>query len=138
MKVEVAWKGKMAFEGKGPSGHSTLLDAGIDSGGEDKAPRPTEALLSSLGGCTGIDVVLILKKMRMSLEEFNMVITSERAEEHPKKFTKINVHYNLKGQNLEIDKVKKALELTQEKYCSVSKSLNAEITYSFSINGEDY
>lgn len=138
MKVNVNWKGNMAFEGKGDSGHSMAMDASPKVGGEDKGARPMETLLSSLGGCTGMDVVSILKKMRNDIETFDMEIEAERAEDHPKRFTNININYILTGSTLEESKVRKAITLTQEKYCSVSKSLNAEITYSFELNGEKY
>ncbi len=138
MKVNVDWKGNMAFEGTGDSGQSVLLDAGPQVGGENKGARPMETLLSALGGCTGMDVVSILKKMRMDIESFQMEISGDRAEEHPKKFTKVNIIYKLIGNNLDEKKVRKAIDLTQETYCSVSKSLNAKITYSFELNGEKY
>ncbi|GBF12079.1 OsmC family protein [Tepidibacillus infernus] len=138
MKMNVAWKGNMAFEGTGQSGHSVLLDAAPQVGGENKGPRPMETVLIGLGGCTGMDVVSILKKMRQDIETFDMEIDAERAEEHPKRFTKIHINYKLTGPNLVEEKVRKAVKLTQETYCSVSKSLNAQITASFEINGEKY
>lgn len=138
MKVNVEWKGSMAFEGKGDSGHNVLLDAAPKVGGEDKGPRPMEVLLYSLGGCTGMDVVSILKKMRMDVESFNMEITAQRAPEHPKRYTHININYQFTGNNLDETKIRKAINLTQETYCSVSKSLNSEITYSFEMNGEKF
>lgn len=138
MKMNVEWKGNMAFEGKGESGHSVLMDAALKSGGEDNGPSPMEMVLSGLGGCTGMDVVSILKKMRLDIESLEMEIKAERASEHPKRYTKIHIHYKLSGSNLKKEKVEKAVKLTQETYCSVSKSLNAETTYSFEINGEKF
>jgi len=137
MKMNVQWKGNMAFEGKGESGHALLLDAGPQVGGQDQGPRPMETLLSALGGCTGMDVVSILKKMRQNIESFDMEISGERAEEHPKRFTKIHIHYVLTGE-LSEEKVRKAINLTQDTYCSVSKSLSSDVTYSFEINGEKF
>lgn len=138
MKMQVEWKGKMAFEGKNESGTSLLLDASQIAGGEGKGQTPMEAVLTALGGCTGIDVVSILNKMRAEIETFNLEIEAERAEDHPKIFTKINVHYNLIGKDLDESKVRKAINLTQDKYCSVSNSLKAEVTYTFAINGTHY
>lgn len=138
MKMNIEWKGNMAFEGTGPSGQKLLMDADETVGGENKGPRPMETLLHALGGCTGMDVVSILKRMRLDIENFHMEINAERAPEHPKRYTNIHIHYVLNGSNLTEDKVRKAIDLTQEKYCSVSKSLNADITYSFEINGEKY
>jgi len=138
MKMNIEWKGKMAFEGTGPSGQKLLMDADLKVGGEDRGPRPMETVLHGLGGCTGMDVVSILNKMRMQIDTFSLEIDAERAPEHPKRYTKIHIHYKLTGPNLEEKKVRKAIKLTQETYCSVSKSLNAEITNSFEINGEKY
>lgn len=138
MKMQVEWKGKMAFEGKSESGNTLLLDASSQAGGEGKGQTPMEAVLTALGGCTGIDVVSILNKMRVELDTFNLEIDAERAEDHPKVFTKINIHYSLTGKDLDESKVRKAVNLTQDKYCSVSKSLKADITYSFSLNGIKY
>jgi len=138
MKMNVEWKGNMAFEGTGDSGHSILLDAGPAVGGQDQGPRPMETVLSALGGCTGMDVISILKKMRQEVETFKMDISAERAEDHPKKFTKVHVHYVLTGSNLDDKKVKKAVDLTQTTYCSVASSLNAEVKASFEINGTKF
>jgi len=138
MKMQVEWKGKMAFEGKSESGTDLLLDASSIAGGEGKGQTPMEAVLTALGGCTGIDVVSILNKMRVEIDTFNLEIEAERAENHPKVFTKINVHYSLTGKDLDEIKVRKAINLTQDKYCSVSNSLKADVTYTFAINGIQY
>lgn len=138
MKMNVEWKGKMAFEGKSESGVSLIVDATPSVGGEGKGQTPMQAVLTALGGCTGIDVISILTKMRNEPETFSIDIQAERASEHPKIFTGLHINYKLTGDNLEESKVRKAINLTQEKYCSVSKSLKAEITYSFEINGEKF
>jgi putative redox protein len=129
------WKGKMVFEGKTESGHSVLMDAKPEVGGEDKGPRPMELFMVSLGGCTAMDVVSILKKMRADLESMTINIYSEQAPEHPKIFTKINIQYNFTGKNIKEENVKKAIQLSQEKYCSVSAMLKekVEITYKWNI-----
>ena len=135
MLTRVTWKGKMAFEAKTESGHSVLMDAKPEVGGEDKGPRPMELLMVSLGGCTAMDVVSILKKMRVDLESMTINIDSEQAPEHPKIFTRINIEYNLTGRNIKEEDVKRAIELSQEKYCSVTAMLKekAEITYKWNI-----
>jgi putative redox protein len=135
MLTTFTWKGKMVFEGKTESGHSVLMDAKPEVGGEDKGPRPMEFLMVSLGGCTAMDVVSILKKMRTDLESMTIKIDSERALEHPKIFTKINIEYNLTGKDIKEENVKKAIELSQEKYCSVTAMLRekAEITCKWNI-----
>ena len=135
MLTTFTWKGKMVFEGKTESGHSVLMDAKPEVGGEDKGPRPMELLMVSLGGCTAMDVVSILKKMRTDLESMTISIDSEQASEHPKIFTKINIEYEFTGRNIKEENVKKAIELSQEKYCSVTAMLRekAEITCKWNI-----
>jgi putative redox protein len=135
MHTTFAWKGKMVFEARTESGHSVLMDAKPEVGGEDKGPRPMELLMVSLGGCTAMDVVSILKKMRTDLESMTISIDSEQASEHPKIFTKINIDYNFVGRNIKEENVKKAIDLSQEKYCSVTAMLRekAEITCKWNI-----
>jgi len=135
MLTEFTWKGKMVFEAKTESGHSVVMDAKPEVGGEDNGPRPMELLMVSLGGCTAMDVVSILKKMRVDLESMTINIHSEQAPEHPKIFTKINIEYNFTGRNITEKNVKKAIELSQEKYCSVTAMLKekAEITCQWNI-----
>ncbi|WP_124726444.1 OsmC family protein [Staphylospora marina] len=137
MNVEIRWQGNMHFESLTPSGHRFPLDAAPEAGGENKGPRPTEVLLSAVGTCSAIDIVEILKKMRLQVESFSMEIQGERAEEHPRRFTRVHMHYRLNG-DLPENKVRRAVNLSLEKYCSVSHSLNAEITASFEINGHRY
>ncbi|WP_096270222.1 OsmC family protein [Paucisalibacillus globulus] len=134
MEMNVKWDGKMAFTGFAPSGHELKMDAAESVGGENTGARPTELLLSAVAGCTGIDIISILTKMRLNPTSFQMDVSGERADEHPKKFTKVNLHYALEGE-LPEDKVVRAIELSMEKYCSVSHSLSAEITATYSING---
>lgn len=137
MKVNIDWKQNMQFETKTPSGHSLTLDAGTEVGGQDQGPRPTEVLLAAMGTCSGIDIVDILKKMRLDVESFHMEVEGDRQAEHPRKFTQIRVNYQLKG-DLPVEKVRRAVRLSLDKYCSVSQSLNAEILASFEINGQRY
>lgn len=136
MKATVSWKGNMAFEGQSGSGHRILMDAPVKAGGEDRGPSPMETVLMSLGGCTGIDVISILQKMRLDVKDLQVEIEAERAADHPRVFKKITMVYKVWGKNLPEDKVKRAVELTQEKYCSVLHMVNktAEVEYSFQIN----
>lgn len=138
MKVDVKWKGDLSFEGIGKSGKSITLDVPLEMGGHEDGLTPMEAVLVALGGCTGIDVITILKKMKSEIKTFNMEISAERAETYPKRFTNINIKYLLEGPDLEKSKIEKAIKLTQEKYCSVLKSLNADFSYNYVINGEIY
>ena len=125
----------MAFSSTTPSGHELKMDASEEVGGKNTGARPTELLLNAVAGCTGIDIISILKKMRLDPTSFSMDVEGDRADDHPKRFTKIHIHYTLEG-DLPEDKVIRAIELSTEKYCSVSHSLNAEITVSYSLNGE--
>jgi putative redox protein len=137
MKTEVVWNQKMSFTAKGDSGHEVRMDASPEIGGENTGARPMELILHGLGGCTGIDIIMILEKMRLKVESFRIEIDGARAEEPPKRYTEIQIHYLLVGA-LPADKVRKAIELSEEKYCSASNSLNAKISSCFSINGQRY
>lgn len=136
MKTTLNWEGKMAFNGMNPSGHELRMDAAPEVGGENSGSRPMEVLLQSVAGCTAIDIVSILAKMRLEPSLFQTEVEGERAEEHPKRFTKLNIHYILEG-NLPEDKVVRAISLSKDKYCSVSHTLNAEITATYSLNGAE-
>jgi len=117
--VTTKWLSNMAFEAD-VNGHKIVLDADSSVGGEDRGPRPKPFMLLSLGGCTGIDVISILKKMRVDVDEFNVRVEGELTEEHPKHFVKIHVMYEFTGKDLPMDKLKKAVELSEERYCGVS------------------
>jgi putative redox protein len=134
MESIIKWTGKMSFLGETPSGHQIQMDASEEVGGQNSGARPTELLLSAVAGCTGIDILSILQKMRLEPISFQMDIKGDRAENHPKRFTHIHIHYALEG-DLPEEKVVRAIKLSNDKYCSVSHSLNAEITTSYSING---
>lgn len=124
----------MAFSGVTPSGHDIIMDAAEEFGGENSGARPTELLLNAVAGCTGIDIISILKKMRLEPTSFQMDVQGDRADTHPKRFIDINIHYALDG-DLPEEKVIRAIQLSKDKYCSVSHSLNANISVSYSING---
>ncbi|MDX8290470.1 OsmC family protein [Metabacillus indicus] len=134
MDTSIKWNGKMSFSGSTPSGHEVKMDASEEVGGENTGARPTELLLHAVAGCTGIDIISILQKMRLNPSAFEMDLTGTRAEDHPKRFTAIHIHYKLEG-DLPEEKVIRAIQLSKDKYCSVSQSLNAEITAEYSING---
>ncbi|SDL63509.1 OsmC family protein [Sediminibacillus halophilus] len=135
MKNSIKWNKNMSFTGSTPSGHQVHMDASEEVGGENSGARPTELLLNAVAGCTSIDIISILKKMRLKPASFEVEIDGERAEEHPKRFTTIHVHYVLEG-DLPEDKVVRAIQLSKDTYCSVAHSVNAELTVSYSINGE--
>ncbi len=125
----------MTFVGESPSGHSVVMDGAPESGGRDLGIRPMEMLILGLGGCTSFDVVSILQKSRQAMVECEVEIEAERASEVPKVFTRIHLHFIVKGNQLDPKKVAKAIELSAEKYCSASRMLEktAEITHDFEI-----
>jgi len=118
-EVQVAWLDKMAFEAE-VSGHKITIDAAPEVGGEDRGPRPKPFMLAALGGCTGMDVISILKKMRVDVKGLNVKVEGELTEEHPKQFSKMHVVYEFTGETLPYDKLQKAVSLSEERYCGVS------------------
>ncbi len=135
MKATVRWAGKASFEGISESGHSVIMDGSPDIGGENRGPRPMEMLLLGLGGCTSIDVMLILGKGRQDVTDCVVQIDAERAPAEPKVFTKIHVHFVVSGRRLDPKRVEKAIHLSAGKYCSASIMLGktAAITHDFEI-----
>ncbi|MBI9037274.1 MAG: OsmC family protein [Bacteroidales bacterium] len=129
-KIECNWKEKMAFEAI-VNDHKIMIDANESVGGENKGPRPKPLMLVSLAGCTGMDVVSILKKMRVDFDDFSVSVEGELTDEHPKYYKNINVVYKFKGKNLPKEKLEKAVSLSKERYCGVSVMLAkaTEITY---------
>ena len=128
------------FVGTNERGNSVHMDTGEEDGGSGQGAGPMQLLIMGLGGCSGIDILSILKKGRQNVEHFSVDLKAERAEgEIPSLFTKVHAHFTLNG-DLDTDKVKRAIELSLEKYCSVAKTLesSAEITYSFTVNTVDY
>ena len=138
MKIDIKREGPMAFSATNSSGHTVLMDASPAVGGEDRGPRPMEMLLMGLGGCTSIDVVMILEKARQTIDDIRVEISATRAEENPKVFTDIHVHFIVYGKDLNSDRVARAIELSAEKYCSASIMLGAvaSITHDFEIRSE--
>jgi putative redox protein len=132
--VATAWKGNMQFDAT-VSGHHVMLDAAAASGGEDKGARPKELMLAALAGCTGMDVVSILKKMRVEFTGLNIVVEADVTEDHPKHYEKMHVIYEFTGNNLPMDQLKKAVDLSQDRYCGVSfvykKAM--EVTYEIKV-----
>ena len=136
MSAEVVQLRGLTFMGRTNSGHWIPLDGPADFRGSDSAPRPKELILIGLGGCTAADVASILNKMRENITNFKVDIDAEMANEHPKVYTKIHLTYMFWGEGLKEENLKKAIELSQEKYCSVTAMLKnaVEITYSYEIN----
>ena len=123
--IKTKWKGNMAFEWT-VNGHKVMIDAMEAVGGEDKGPRPKPFMLASLGGCTGMDVISILKKMKVSenLKDFSVEVDGELTTEHPKHYISMHVKYIFtakEGVELPTEKLKKAVNLSEERYCGVSE-----------------
>jgi len=124
-KIKTSWKGKMAFEWE-VNGHNIMIDAVEKVGGENRGARPKTFMLASLGGCTAMDVISILKKMRVAdmLDDFNVDVSGEVTEEHPKHFIAMHVDYIFtpkEGFELPMVKLEKAINLSEERYCGVSE-----------------
>ena len=135
MNISVNWVDGMLMVGKSHSGHSITMDGPPEIGGENLGVRPMEMLLLGVAGCTMIDVVTTLKKMRQELTHCETKVNAERADDHPKVFTDIHIQFIIKGKGLESKKVEKAITLSAEKYCSASIMLGktASITHDFKI-----
>ena len=135
MNISVNWVDGMLMVGKSHSGHSITMDGPPEIGGDNLGVRPMEMLLLGVAGCTMIDVVTTLKKMRQELTHCETKVNAERAADHPKVFTDIHIQFIVKGQDLDPKKVEKAITLSAEKYCSASIMLGktASITHDFEI-----
>jgi putative redox protein len=136
MKTTVRWIDGMMMIGESPSGHAIVMDGPEDLGGKNLGIRPMEMLLLGLGGCTTVDVVSTLKKMREEVRDCRAEITAERADDHPKVFTRIHINFVVEGSNLNEKKVSKAVSLSADKYCSASIMLGktADVTHDFEIH----
>ena len=135
MNISVNWVDGMLMVGKSHSGHSITMDGPPEIGGDNLGVRPMEMLLLGVAGCTMIDVVTTLKKMRQDLTKCETKVNAERADDHPKVFTNIHIQFLVKGNDLDSKKVEKAITLSAEKYCSASIMLGktASISHDFEI-----
>ena len=122
-KINNTWQGNMAFEAD-VDGFKIALDADPAVGGENKGPKPKALTLVSLAGCTSMDVISILKKMRVEPEYFNVEVEGELTDEHPKYYHRIHVRYVFRGKDLPLDKIEKAVNLSETRYCGVSALLS--------------
>ena len=120
MKARIQWAGEAMFLGESGSGHVVVMDGPPENGGRNLGVRPMEMLLLGLGGCSSFDVVSILKKSRQAVESCEAFLEAERAGEDPKVFTRIHLRFVIKGRGLKEPQVKRAVELSAEKYCSAS------------------
>lgn len=135
VKANVAWKSEMVFLGTTDSEHQVLMDAAPEFGGANRGPRPMDLFLIGLGGCTAMDVVSILRKMKVEFDELKVEIAAEKATEHPKVYTEIEVTFVIHGEDIPEEKFLKAIALSQEKYCSAVAMLEktAKVTVKHTI-----
>lgn len=117
--VTTEWKGNMQFESDNPSGKTVSIDTAPENGGNNQGLRPKAMMLSALAGCSGLDVVSILDKMKVVLDEFKMITTGELTTEHPVYYHTVSVAYHFYGKELDASKIEKAVNLSVEKYCGV-------------------
>ncbi len=139
MKARVKWLDNMSFVGESGSGHSVVMDGPPELGGRNLGVRPMEMLLLGLGGCSSFDVVLILQKSKQAITDCEVEIEAERADSEPKVFTRIHLHFIVKGHDLSPEKVERAIRLSAEKYCSAAIMLGktATVTHDFEIQAAD-
>lgn len=123
MDVTLSWQGKLSFTGVGNSGFVQKLDASESVGGDDSAANPMEYLALGLGGCTGMDVISILRKKKQAVTNFQIKVRAERAKEHPKVFTKAIIEYLVTGKDIQEAAVVRAIQLSAEKYCPAQAML---------------
>lgn len=136
MKARVKWLEEVTFVAESGSGHAMVMDGPPEMGGRNLGVRPMEMMLMGMGGCTAFDVMMILKKSRQEVTDCVVELSAERAESEPKVFTRIHVHFVVTGRDLKELKVRKAVELSAEKYCSASIMLGnagVEISHDFEI-----
>lgn len=129
----------LSLVGKSDSKHWVPLDSVKSFGGSEAGTKPMEMLLLSLGGCTSMDVLSILKKMRQKVHNFDLELDADRAEGHPAVFTKIHLHYIIYGKNIKPENVDKAIDLSMNKYCSVTAMLkkSVDVTWDFEVKEVD-
>jgi len=134
-KITTEWKGGVTFESGNTSGNNFLIDDKVEGQGERKGLAPKSLMLSALAGCTGLDVISVLEKMKVKNYEFKMEVSGELTEEHPKYYHKVKLDYHFYGKDLKEKKIKKAVDLSVDKYCGVMEmfrqfaKLETEIHY---------
>ena len=130
--IDLTWLENMTFESE-INGHKIKVDAGEENGGDDAGHRPKPLMLVALAGCTGMDVVTILKKMRVKYDDLTISVEANLTEEQPKYYDSMKVIYKFKGDNLPIDKLQRAVQLSEEQYCGVSALYKMAIPVTFEI-----
>ncbi len=133
--VKVSWIDGFRFVATDSLGHSIVMDASKQSGGEGSGVSPLQLLLIALGGCTGMDIVHIMRKQRQQVNSLEVLVSGERVKEPPQVYNNIRVEYKIKGKNIEEKAVQRAIQLSEDKYCSVGAMLRAKakVTSNYSI-----
>ncbi|MEW6068004.1 MAG: OsmC family protein [Nitrospirota bacterium] len=133
--TKVTYVKGLQFVGETSSGHAMVMDSHPEFGGHNTGPSPMELLLLGIGGCSGMDIVSILKKKRQELTGLEVILKGEQAENHPKKFTRINLELIIRGKNISEDAVERAIDLSMNKYCSVKATIegSAKINFSYRV-----
>lgn len=133
-KATIKWQGGMRFDGFTETGHTITMDSSEQFGGSNQGARPTELLLLAIAGCSGMDIISILKKKKQDVVDFEIKVTGHKSEQ-PARFIQFDVHYIIKGKDIEENAVKRAIELSMDKYCSVKLTLehSAKINVSYEI-----
>lgn len=130
--ISISWKKNMAFEAD-IDGHKLMMDAKESVGGQNLGPTPKPLLLASLGGCTGMDVISLARKMRQEVESFEIDLESEILDDFPQNYLSIKLIYKFKGKDLDPKKIQKAVDLSQNRYCGVSATLRETVKLSYEI-----
>lgn len=135
MKVRIKWLEGVAFVAETETSHAFVMDGSPEGGGRNLGPRPMETVLAGTGGCTAYDVVTILRKARQDVTDVAIEMDADRATTDPKVFTRIHMHFVVKGHNVKHDAVERAIRMSAEKYCSATAMLakTAEVTHDFEI-----
>lgn len=134
MKTEISldWVHNLTFSAD-VAGHQITIDPGVENGGDGLGPRPKPLMMVSLAGCTAIDVVSILRKMKVDIKGLSIKVEGDILDDFPKNYLSMHVIYIFKGHNLPLDKLERAVELSKEKYCGVSATLQKAIPITYSI-----
>ena len=138
VNIQASWVSGLQFVATGEgSNASFVLDGAPEHGGKGAGIRPMEALLCSLAGCTGMDVISILKKKRQKITDFQINITGDRAEEHPMRYTSIHIEFVARGNNVSLEALQRAAELSQTKYCGTAASIGAPIDFTCRVEQDE-
>lgn len=133
MKTITKWVDALAFDATADSGHTVRIDTSVEGGGLGSGMNPKKMLLGALNACSGMDVVDMLKKMRVNFSQFEIEAQAEQTEDHPKVFTSVDMVYRINAQPEDLYKVKKAVTLSQEKYCGISAMLAKHCSINYTI-----